>query len=120
VKDLGGTGGPPWDRHFQCKMRLDDPAPELRPGMSVRIVITTDTLPGALWIPAQALFESGNRTYVYVPAGSGYVPRDVKLQRRSESQVVVGGLNEGQLVALANPEQQSQKKTPTKASPLPK
>jgi multidrug efflux pump subunit AcrA (membrane-fusion protein) len=120
VKDLGGTGGAPWDRHFECKMRLDDPSPELRPGMSVRIVITTDTLPNSLWIPAQALFESGSRTYVYIPSGSGYVPKDVKLLRRSESQVVISGLNEGQAVALANPEQQAQRKPGTKASPLPK
>jgi HlyD family secretion protein len=120
VKDLGGTGGPPWDRHFECKMRLDDPSPELRPGMSVKIVITTDFLPGALWIPAQALFESGGRTYVYIPAASGYVPADVKLVRRSESQVVVSGLKEGQAVALANPEQQAQKKSPAQAAPLPK
>ncbi len=89
VKDLGGTGGPPWDRHFECKMQLDDPNSELRPGMSVRIVITTDLLRGALWIPTQALFESGSRTYVFTPSGSGYSPHDVKLVRRSESQVVI-------------------------------
>jgi HlyD family secretion protein len=120
VKDLGGTGGPPWDRHFECKMRLDDATPELRPGMSVRIVITTDLLRNALWIPAQALFESGSRTYVFTPSGIGYAPHDVKLVRRSESQVVIEGLNEGQAVALANPEQQLQKKQAAKASPLPK
>jgi HlyD family secretion protein len=120
VKDLGGTGGPPWDRHFQCKMQLDDPTPELRPGMSVRIVITTDLLKGALWVPAQALFESGSRTYVFTPSGSGFAPHDVKLVRRSESQVVIEGLNEGQPVALANPEQQPQKKPAAQASPLPK
>jgi len=44
----------------------------------------------------------------------------VKLVRRSESQVVVEGLNEGQAVALANPEQQPQKKPAAQASPLPK
>ena len=120
VKDLGGTGGPPWDRHFQCMMRLDDPTAELRPGMTVRIVITTDLLRGALWIPAQALFESGSRTYVFTPSGSGFAPHDVKLVRRSESQVVIEGLNEGQPVALANPEQQAQKKSGTQAPPLPK
>ncbi len=120
VKDLGGTGGPPWNRHFECKMRLDNPAPELRPGMSVNIVITTDLLKDALWIPAQALFESGSRTYVFVPSGSGFAPRDVKLARRSESQVVVDGLSVGQTVALANPEQQAQKKPESKASPIPK
>jgi len=120
VKDLGGTGGPPWDRHFQCKMQLDDPSPALRPGMSVRIVITTDLLRNALWVPAQALFESGSRTYVFTPSGAGFSPHDVKLVRRSESQVVVEGLNEGQAVALANPEQQPQKKPAAQASPLPK
>jgi HlyD family secretion protein len=120
VKDLGGTGGPPWDRHFQCRMQLDDPNPELRPGMSVRVVITTDVLRNALWVPTQAVFESGSKTYVFTPSGSGYAPHDVKLVRRSESQVVIEGLNEGQTVALANPEQQSQKKAPSQASPLPK
>jgi len=119
VVDLGGTSGSSWDRHFECRMRLDDPAPEMRPGMSVRIVITTDVLPGVLWIPAQALFESGSRVYVYTPSGAGFAPRDVKLVRRSESQVVVEGLREGQVVALANPEQAPQKKAAGTAAPLP-
>ena len=115
VKDLGGTGGPPWNRQFQCKMRLDDPSPELRPGISANIVITTDELKQVLWIPAEALFESGSRTFVYVPSGNGFAPRDVKLVRRSESQVVVDGLKLGDTVALANPEQQSQAKPAGKA-----
>ncbi|MGO9229707.1 MAG: efflux RND transporter periplasmic adaptor subunit [Bryobacteraceae bacterium] len=119
VVDLGGTSGSPWDRHFECRMRFDDPAPEMRPGMSVRIVITTDVLRGVLWIPAQALFESGSRVYVYTPSGAGFAPRDVKLVRRSESQVVVEGLREGQVVALANPEQAPQKKAAGTAAPLP-
>jgi len=92
----------------------------MRPGMSVRLVITTDVLHGVLWIPAQALFESGSRSYVYTPSGSGFAPRDVKLVRRSESQVVVEGLREGQVVALANPEQAPQKKAAGTAAPLPR
>jgi len=120
VVDLGGTGGSPWDRHFECKMKLDDPAPEMRPGMSVRLVITTDVLRGVLWIPAQALFESGSRSYVYTPSGAGFAPHDVKLVRRSESQVVVEGLRESQVVALSNPEQAPQKKAAGTASPLPR
>ncbi len=120
VVDLGGTGGSPWDRHFECRIRLDDPAPEMRPGMSVRIVITTDVLRGVLWIPAQALFESGSRTYVYTPSGASFAPHDVKLVRRSESQVVVEGLPENQVVALSNPEQSPQKKAAGAAAPLPR
>jgi multidrug resistance efflux pump len=120
VVDLGGTSGSPWDRHFECKIRLDDPAPEMRPGMSVRLVITTDVLRAVLSIPAQALFESGSRTYVYTPSGASFAPRDVKLVRRSESQVVVDGLSQGQVVALSNPEQAPQRKAAGAAAPLPR
>ena len=35
---------------------------------------------------------------------------EVKLVRRSESQAVITGLTEGQVVALANPDQQAEKK----------
>jgi len=119
VKDLGGTTGSPWDRHFDCRITLDHPSPELRPGMSARVTITTDTVRGALWLPAQALFEENGRTFVYAPSGSGYAPRDVKLVRRGESQVIVAGLPEHQAVALADPNQQAKKKkgdTSTSAS----
>jgi len=44
--------------------------------------------------PGQALFEGGSRTYVYTPSGASFTPQDVKLVRRSESQVVVEGLRE--------------------------
>jgi len=111
VKDLGGTTGSPWDRHFDCHIALDKPSPELRPGMSVQITITTDSMKSALWLPAQALFEDNGRTFVYVPSGNGFAPRDVKLVRRSESQVVIAGLTEAQAVALADPTRQAKKKT---------
>lgn len=119
VSDLGGTAGPPWNRRFECKLRLMDPSAELRPGMSVRLIIKTDTLSKALWIPAQALQESDSRTFVYVRGGTGgFSTRDVKLLRRGESQVVVEGLKEGDLVAMARPDlrQTSAKKGAESAS----
>lgn len=103
VADLGGTSGPPWNRRFECKLKLQSAPPELRPGMTVRLVITTHTEKDALWIPAQALFESDGRKFVYVHTASGFSTRDVELVRRSESQVVLNGLKEGDLVAMANP-----------------
>jgi HlyD family secretion protein len=116
VKDLGGTTGSPWDRHFDCRITLEHPAPELRPGMSARVAITTDTVRGALWLPAQAMFEENGRTFVYVPSGNGFAPRDVKLVRRSESQVVISGLPERQVVALADPSKQAKKKSDSSTS----
>ena len=88
VKDLGGTTGSPWERRFECKLSLLESVPELRPGMSARIVITLETLKNALWLPAQALFEQGGRTFVYTKQGGRFLARDVKLVRRGESRVV--------------------------------
>jgi RND family efflux transporter MFP subunit len=110
ISDLGGTAGPPWDRRFECKIKIDNPTPELRPGLTANLVITAETLNNVLWIPAQALFESDGRTYVYMrtPQG-GFATTDVKLVRRSESQVVITGIAEGQQIALARPDRQKDK-----------
>jgi multidrug efflux pump subunit AcrA (membrane-fusion protein) len=117
VKEIGGTTGQPWDRHFECKITLDNPSPELRPGMSAMIVVTTDELHNVLWLPAQALFESDGRTFVYVRSGATFTPKDVTLVRRNESKVVISGLEEGQEVALANPAEITKKKATGSAMP---
>lgn len=109
VKNIGGTSGPPWDRHFDCKIAIDDASPELRPGMTANVVITTDTLPNTLWVPSQAVFESDGRSYVYLQSHGAYTPHDVTVARRSESQVALTGLTEGQIVAMSNPGEQAQK-----------
>jgi len=109
VKIIGGTTGSPWDRHFDCRIAIDNPSPELRPGMSANLVITTESLRDTLWVPAQAVFESDGRSFVYLQSKSSFVPADIKVVRRSESQVVLTGLKEGQVVAMANPEQQNKK-----------
>jgi HlyD family secretion protein len=120
VTNLGGTSGPPWNRRFECKLSLDSSSPELRPGMSAQIVIRTETIPNAIWIPAQALFESDSRRYVYVRSGNSFTTKDVTLVRRSESQAVLTGLNEGELVALANPTaHEQQNKGPASAPTTP-
>jgi multidrug efflux pump subunit AcrA (membrane-fusion protein) len=109
IKNIGGTTGPPWDRHFDCKIALDNPSAELRPGMTANVVITTEVLKSALWVPSQAVFESDGRSFVYLQSPSGYTPHDVKVVRRSESQVALTGVNDGQVVAMSNPGEQSQK-----------
>jgi multidrug efflux pump subunit AcrA (membrane-fusion protein) len=113
IKDIGGTTGPMWDRRFECKITLDDPSPELRPGMNANVTIHAETLKNVLWVPGQAVFESDGRTFVYTKSGTGFAPTDVKLVRRSESQAVITGVREGQVVALANPDQQTEKKAGT-------
>lgn len=110
IRDLGGTTGPAWDRKFACKISIDNPTRELRPGMTANMVITAETLKNVLWIPAQALFESGDREFVYVRTAQGFTAQDVKMVRRSDSKVVVTGMKEGQEVALADPDQNKKEK----------
>jgi len=103
VKLVGGTSGPSWDRHFECRITLENPAPEMRPGMTSNMVITVGSLDDVLWIPSQALYESDGKTFVYLKTSQGFMPHDVTLVNRSESQAVIKGLNEGELVAMSNP-----------------
>ena len=118
IKSIGGTSGPPWDRRFPCTLTIDRVSPELRPGMSARLIITTDRLQKALWLPAQALFDSDGRTFVYARSGTTFSPKDVKLVRRNETRVVISGLAEGQTVALANPLEVTKKPAQNKGGAL--
>ncbi len=107
ISNLGGTTGPPWERRFECKLALEEKAPELRPGMSARVTISTESMKNVLWVPAQAVFESDSRRFVYVYDQGSFSAKDVKLVRRGESQVVLEGLTEGAQVALASPDQKA-------------
>jgi multidrug efflux pump subunit AcrA (membrane-fusion protein) len=113
IKLIGSTTGPPWDRQFDCRITMEDPSSELRPGMSATIVITTDQLQDVTWLPSQAVFESDGRRFVYLRQAKGFVPTDISLVRRSESQIVLTGLDAGQSVALADPAQQTKQGGPS-------
>ena len=55
--------------------------------------------------PGLKLFESDGRKFVYAKGPNGFMPHDVALVRRSESQAVITGINEGVLVGMSNPDQ---------------
>ncbi len=38
--------------------------------MTARVVLTTDTMRDVLWVPAQAVFESDGRSFVYVQSAA--------------------------------------------------
>jgi multidrug efflux pump subunit AcrA (membrane-fusion protein) len=103
IVNIGNTMGPPWDRRFECKLAIDDPVAELRPGMSALIEIVTAELADVLWLPSQALFDRDGQKFVYLSRGGSFAPVDVDLVRSGESKVVIQGLDEGAVVALADP-----------------
>lgn len=108
VKTLGATSGYGWNRRSQCRVLLDELDEDLRPGMTADIEITVESLDDVLWVPSQALFEADGRAFLFVQTPDGFMQRDVKLVRRSESQAVITGIGEGEVVALTRPDQQEQ------------
>ncbi|MFN0103289.1 MAG: efflux RND transporter periplasmic adaptor subunit [Bryobacteraceae bacterium] len=77
----------------------------LRPGLLADVEIIVEKIPNAIHIPAQAVFEREGHLVVYVKEGQKFVPRSIKLAKRSESTLVVSdGLKPGETIAMANPE----------------
>ena len=83
--------------------------------MSANIVVTTDEMKGVLRFRAQALFESdGRHSYCLRDmheTGKKIAADRTTPVRRNEMRVVLTGVNEGQLVALASPVDNAKKKT---------
>ncbi len=103
VSLLGGSAGNAWNRTFNRRIALDENDDGLRPGLSVDVVIRVETLTDVLWVPSQAVFEREGRWFVYRQAPEGYVSHPVTIVRRTESQAVVKGVDEGATIALAEP-----------------
>ncbi len=103
ISQVGGVQGPPWARQTTCLVSLPPTRAQLRPGMSARLVITTGALQHTAWLPTQAVFTQGKRSYVYVPQNGKFVEHNVRIRLRGETQVAIAGLAPGQSVALVNP-----------------
>jgi hypothetical protein len=76
----------------------------LRPGTTVDLVVKGPTVENVLILPRQAVFEQDGKTVVYVRNGAAFASREVKVLHRSESRVVIDGLDEGVEVALIRPD----------------
>ena len=100
-------------RQFDVIFDLDKPDARVRPGVSVEVTILGDAVKDALFLPRQAVFEKDGKSMVYAATGKAFEQREVRIVRRTESQVVIDGLAEGTEVALVKPEEEAQK--PAKA-----
>jgi multidrug efflux pump subunit AcrA (membrane-fusion protein) len=113
VKSVAGLAargwGPPSQKKFDMVVGLDKPDPRLRAGLTAQVLVIGADVKNALLVPRQAVFEREGKLVAYVPAGSGFEPRDVQVKQRSESFVAVEGLAEGTPVALVNPDERDAK-----------
>jgi hypothetical protein len=76
----------------------------LRPGLLADVEIQVEKLPDVIHIPAQAIFQKNGKYTVFVRKSGKFEPREVQLVKQSESTMVLsGGVQPGEIVALADP-----------------
>lgn len=91
-------------RQFDIGLQLDEMDPQMRAGSSLRVVIDGQELASALHVPRQAVFDKNGKNYVFLHIGDRFDRRDVKVVNRTESRAVISGLNEGDVIALVDPD----------------
>src|SRR4051812_33105967 len=91
-------------RQFDITLELEKPDPQMRAGSSLRVVIDGREIKDAVHVPRQAVFEKNGKNYVFVQIGERFDRRDVKVVNRTESRAVISGLNEGDVIALIDPD----------------
>ncbi len=106
-------------RRFDTTLTLEHIDKAVRPGVTADVTIRGNQLKDVLFLPRQCLFDKAGKQVVYVRANGGFEPREVKINNRTESQIVVEGLQENAEVALVNPEEQGKaaSKAATQAGP---
>jgi HlyD family secretion protein len=105
-------------RQFDINLQLDQPDPAMRAGSSLRVVIDGREIPNALHVPRQAVFEKNGKNFVFLQLGDRFDRRDVKVENRTESRAVVSGLNEGDVIALVDPDVAT-RRSKSSSGPLP-
>lgn len=89
----------PQTRVIRARLELANPGFLLRPEMQVEVLLRTESRKG-LWIPQDALLNSGTTRIAFVDVGDGYFePREVKTGQASAGKVeILDGLKKGESV----------------------
>jgi HlyD family secretion protein len=93
----------PPTRNFRAYAQMDPAGAKLRPGMNGNLDVVVNRLPGAISVPAKALFTRNGKPIVYISANKTYSPKEVELLARNPDEVAIKGLNAGDLVTLTEP-----------------
>lgn len=95
----------PPEKNFPAFASIEKIHPRLRPGMSVTVEIIVERDSDVLVIPAEASFQIDGSPTVFVRGGGGFHRRRIEVAARSADDIVIAsGLEEGEEVALDNPE----------------
>ncbi len=92
------------EKLFPARATLQTVDARLRPGMSASAEIIIERYPNVLMIPLKASFSRQGKPSVYVQRGLQFQLREIKVGQRNEDDLVVlGGLQENEIVTLEDP-----------------
>jgi HlyD family secretion protein len=112
-----------WDaasitRQFDITFQFTAPDPRLKAGASAQVVIEGSEIPDAIHVPRQAVFERNGRNHVFVKLGDRFEQREVVVTQKTESRLVVEGLEPGAEIALVDPTVTAASEPAGPASPM--
>ena len=98
----------PPEKNFPARARIAKLDDQLRPGMSASVEVIVEERPNVLVIPAKASFQIEGKPTVFVRSGNGFRRQIIDVLARNANEIVVSGdINEGEVIALENPESNS-------------
>ena len=93
------------DKVFEVLVQLSESHPNLRPGMTARVTIHSESVTDQLTVPLHAIFTRKTEPYCYRKSIGGFLATPVTIGSHNENwAVVLNGLSEGDQIALVNPE----------------
>lgn len=88
-------------KEYKAYVSIDEPAAELRSGMTASVTIQCERLPGAIQVPVQAVYAHGDKFYCFLHNDRSWEAREIKPGPTNDKFFVVeSGLNEGDRVSM--------------------
>lgn len=94
-------------KKFDIKVVFDRGDSRLRPGFSARMTLLGDNVSRVCFIPREAIFQKNGKTIVYAKESGNWIPREVKVRAYSEGRALLENLHAGTVVALVDPQKQT-------------
>ena len=88
-------------KEYKAEISIDEPAPDLRAGMTASVTIRCAEVPDAVQVPVQVVYAHGDKFYAFVYDSGRWEAREIQPGPTNDKFFVVeSGLNEGDRVAL--------------------
>ena len=102
----------PPEKNFPAYSNIASIDERLRPGMSATVEVVVQRISDVLVIPAKASTQIDGQPTVFVKDGAGYRRSVIQVSATNGTDIVVeSGLEEGDVIALENPELAAQSRT---------